>query len=182
MSEKIKGLESDAQRLQAGVAEREIEISEKGKACVKAEQNIQRALDDTELRGVKNKALESWITEAQNKYGDVERRVGEKLEFVEELCDKDYSRNCDVLKIEERVLGKLLLEKDTELTDFQKYLTNQYQVANKTPNLHILDEQSKELQALKRNIMENENRNNECQRKWKDLFQVTCLKKSPLTL
>lgn len=124
--------------------------------------------------------MESWITDAQNKFSDVERRVGEKLEFVEELCDKDYSRNCDVLKIEQGVLQKLLLEKDTEHTDFQKYLTNQYQVVDKTPNLHILDEQSKELQVLKRNIMENENRNNDCQRKWKDLFQVTYPKKNSI--
>jgi septal ring factor EnvC (AmiA/AmiB activator) len=120
----------------------------------------------------KQQALEKYIIELQKKYTELERGIEDKNEQIEELCDKDWARHMEYMKIEQKVLERLILEKQAELLNIQKYTTSLFQQGDEAPNLHILEEQSRELSLMKRLLIEKENRNNDCQRKWRDIYDV----------
>lgn len=117
-------------------------------------------------------ALEKFIVELQKKYTDLERKIEEKNEQIGNLCDKDWARNLEFLKTEQSLLDRFNLEKEKELQNIQRYVNTIFQPGGQAPNVHLLEEQSRELALTKRMLIEKENRNNECGRKWRDLYDV----------
>lgn len=127
---------------------------------------------DRESSGGKQKALEKFIIDLQRKYTELERAIEGKQGQIEELCDKDWGRNLEFMKSEQKLLERLVLEKQNELNSLQKYTSNLFLQGKEGPNVHLLEEQSKELALTKRLLIERENRNCECSRKWRDLYDV----------
>jgi hypothetical protein len=71
--------------------------------------------------------------------------VEDRSARIAELCDKDLGKNLEILQTESKILDRLTSEKRGELLDLQKYAGSLYQLSDKGPSLHVLDEQTKEL-------------------------------------
>ena len=65
-----------------------------------------------------------------------------------------------------------MVEKQAELQNIERYANTIFQPGDSAPNIQLLEEQSRELALTKRALIEKENRNNECTKKWRDLFDV----------
>lgn len=76
------------------------------------------------------------------------------------------------LKLEVAQLERIEKDKQSELANVQKYASSLFSSGNGEPNVEILEGQSKQLALVKRKLIEFENRNNDCTRKWKDLYDV----------
>lgn len=123
------------------------------------------------LQGTKQGALEKYIIEMQRKFTELERANESKQEEIEELCARDWARNLDTMKLEQRHLDRIIKEKSLELQNIQKYTSSLLHGNGGSPNMQMLEEQSKELSLMKRQLVSNQNRNNECQRQWKGLYE-----------
>lgn len=128
---------------------------------------------DREVSSTKQQALEKYIIDLQKKYSELERAIDDKEDQLAELCDREWARNLEHLRAEQRLLERFVLEKQGELVSIQKYTASLFHQSNGSPNVHLLEEQSRELALTKRLLIERENRNNECTRKWKDLYDVS---------
>lgn len=165
-------LENDINLLQDKVKLQEDDLlQEDGKM-----EDIRKAMGDSEngreLASTKQEAVHKYIIELQKQFTDLERSNDDKQDKIDELCHKDWAKNLENIKLEEKHLERILKEKESELSNIQKYATNLLHGGDGSPNVRILEEQSKELTLVKRHLIEFENRNNDCQRKWKDLYTV----------
>ena len=146
---------------------------EKARGQVKVISDRKSIYDKDKASGSnKQQALEKFIIDLQKKYTELDRAIEGKQDQIEELCDKDWGRNLEFMKSEQKLLDRLVLEKQAELNSLQKYTSNLFLQGNEGPNVHLLEEQSKELALTKRLLIERENRNCECTRKWRDLYDV----------
>lgn len=161
------GLLQDKIKMQeGGLLEEEKKTQEVGKRLGEMESG-------KELAVTKQEAIQKFIIELQKQFTDLERSNDDKQDKIDELCDKDWAKNMENIRLEEKHLDRILKEKQAELANIQKYATNLLHTGDGSPNVRILEEQSKELTLVKRHLIEFENRNNDCQRKWKDLYRVS---------
>ena len=132
---------------------------------------LEKKQEAKELLNSKADAIEKYIIELQKNFSELERENDVSQSQIDELCDKDWASNMEILKLEDKHLKRILKEKQNELQNIQKYSLNLIHSGSNQPNVKILEEQSKELSLVKRQLIEYENRNNNCQRKWKDLYE-----------
>lgn len=106
----------------------------------------------------------------QRRFTELEQSNTAKQEEIEELCARDWARNLETMRLEQKHLDRIIKEKGLELGNIQKYASSLVHGNGGEPNMLMIEEQSRELSLLKRQLVQNQNRNNECQREWKSLY------------
>ena len=168
----ILELEQQAKSLQTEISQEEEKLKNEDLVNATKRADLKKAQELCELGDTKQEALEKYIIELQKQFTDLERSTEEKQDKIEELCHKDWAKNMESLKLEMKHLGRIKSEKQAELSNIQKYASNLLHKGTGSPNVVMLEEQSKELSIVKKQLLDFENRNNDCKRKWKDLYQV----------
>lgn len=90
--------------------------------------------ENTELETAKHTAIEKFIMDLQRQSTELERDIEHKSYLIEELCDKDWARNMEMLKVESSLLQRLVSEKDLELSNIQRYASGLFNYHDKNPN------------------------------------------------
>lgn len=165
-------LEKEGEELKTEISKNEAMMNEEEKKLLDMKSKLEDKMKEHRMSGTKKEALEKYIIEMQRRFTDLERTNETKQEQIEELCDKDWARNLETIKLEQKHLDRIINEKSAELQNIQKFASNLLNGGTGSPNVQILEEQSKELSIIKRQLLSYQNRNNECQRKWKDLYDV----------
>lgn len=168
----ISEMTKEISLLKEKVEKQEEIISEEDNKMKQINSDMMELQDKKKLGSSKQEALEKYIIELQRQFTDLERANDNQQDKIDELCDKNWAKNMESLKLEQKQLDRIHQEKADELSNIQKYAGSLLSSNSGEPNVEILEGQSKQLSLVKRKLIEFENRNNDCSRKWKDLYDV----------
>ena len=164
--------------MQELITNKELSITNIGKYKQDLLNKFEQHKENTDLNLKKQQAQECILKELQKRYNDIQKNVDHNNKAIGEIYDKDFGKNTEIIKNEVELLEQISNDKTIEFDDMQKYQVSLFQLHGKNLERQVMDEQASELALYKRKIMDQENRSNDCQRKWKSLFQENFFKKN----
>ncbi|EAR83937.2 FHA domain protein (macronuclear) [Tetrahymena thermophila SB210] len=131
-------------------------------------------VEENDKLKAKQKALQLYSSELQKQIDLLNEEVKQKNIQFADLSEQDWTRKLQENNVEIKNLRQLLTQKDAEVQQLKKnistYFQNTRDIQQNNTTL-FLEHQAKELAACKKQVLEYENRNNECSRRWTSLLQ-----------
>ncbi|KAL4430235.1 hypothetical protein ABPG74_014794 [Tetrahymena malaccensis] len=131
-------------------------------------------VEENDKLKAKQKALQLYSSELQKQIDLLNDEIKQKSIQLTDLSEQDWTRKLQENNVEIKNLRQLLTQKDAEVQQLKKNISTYFQNTRDLQQNNttlFLEHQAKELAACKKQVLEYENRNNECSRRWTSLLQ-----------
>ncbi|CAD8098784.1 unnamed protein product [Paramecium sonneborni] len=178
----ISQLERENNDLRTQVLQQQADYDKKSQAFLDLQFRYEKLSSEFNNIQTKYQSVEPFTKDLQTKLELCRKENELRLAEIEEYKITDIGKKIAIQNAEIQQLRKILQLKDEEIQGQKKQITQLLSNVSGNPQHHIqmLEQNSRELTQLKKQLIEWEGRDNECSRKWTQLLQDNARKEEQI--